>query len=167
MKVKKKKIWLYTNLVVVQRILCRCVRRWIRRRKLPDELICRIGGGIDVILFNSCAISQIRRCCSHWCLRATTFARIRRSDDRRNRRCCRLNYGCFRMYCIRMILSFPQLTTDKPNCNHSPIASNHFFFSFRYSFKSFVLIREQIFKLFYVTTLEWIENFYWFPKENT
>ena len=107
------------------------MRRWIRRRKLPDELICRIDRSIDVILFNSCAVSQIRRCGSDWRLRATTFTRIRRFDDRWDWRCCCLNYSRFRMYRIRMILPFPQFATDKPNGNHSPIAPDHFSFLFQ------------------------------------
>ena len=152
-------------LVIVQRILGRRVWRWIRRRKLPDELISWICGGVDVILFARCIISQIRWRRSRWHLRATTLVRIGRRDDRRDRRRCRLNNGRFRMHNIRMILPFPQFAADKPNRDHRSVAPHHLSLIFQVQLRELLANLWCNFRAVFVRLVR-VENFNGFRRKN-
>ena len=124
-----------TNLVIVQRVLrWRRVWRRIRWRKLPNELFgCCGGRGEDGIRFLGVIIHRDNSSgsrCHHGGLCAATFC----GTSRRRDGCCgddvvprrrRLHDSWLRVHSIRMILPLPQLTTDKANRNHGPVAPDH------------------------------------------
>lgn len=125
---------MYTNLIVVQRVLrWRQVGWWIRGRELPRERLDGIGGrrdhsrSIDVFIANT--VADIGRYSGRGggYLRAAIVGVCRRRRPDRPGRGRRLHHRSFRVHRVRarLILAFPQLAADKADRNHGPVAANH------------------------------------------
>lgn len=121
-----------TNLIVVQRVLRRRhVGGRVRGRELPRERIDRIGRwchrrrGEYMILAN--AVAEVGRHGGRGHLRAAAVRMCHRGPNRRERRCC-LHHRRLRVHRTRarMVIALPQLAADKANCNHGPVAPDHF-----------------------------------------